>query len=254
MVTASYPSGIIAFTNKQDRIDVVDDDHINQLQSEVVALQTYSGTNPHGDRASIADRMNAMLNPSGYLISSAGVPQPTAPGFFWYDSSADQMKIIKGDGTVKSVGGSLSNVIFSWISSHANGLDYPALVQANTWQGTSADTVSLHQYYYNNNVSTTFTLIFPLIAWEKVAGINTLFAVVNHWSGDTQWSQFSMGVGSSTAVGGTHTGTGAVSGTQVTSLDVSALDIGTMYDIEFRLRRQSTSSRGYMGNVSIFGQ
>ena len=146
-MSAVYPTSLVNFTTKQNKVDVVDASHVNRVQEEIVALQTYIGTNPHGSRPNVAARLNAMLNPSGYLISSAGVPQPTAPGMVWYDTTAGLLKFIKTDATTQSVGGSLSNVIFN-------------SVNCNTSVAISN--------------SSAFATIMGDIRWTKISGVNYL--------------------------------------------------------------------------------
>jgi len=250
MVTASYPTGQISFTTKQDRIDVADDDHINQLQVEVVALQQYVGTNPQGDQSSLGSRFNAMINPSGYLISSAGVPQPTSPGMIWYDTDAGVVKLIQTDGTQQSVGGSLSNVIFqsSWESSSDTGVG----ISYSTGLLSSTGTEGSYRYWNKNSASTTFVEIRDSIQWEKIQGVNTLKAVFNCWSSDAEWVQVSMGIGASTAASATLDQTNPTLQGSV-FLDVSGVSNGTVYDIDFKIRREASPNNAYFAELLVYG-
>src|SRR3990167_7342918 len=108
---AQYPSLLPTFSTKTNEVDEVDARHVNLLQDEIIALSTNIGTTPQGTQSNFMARYNAMHNGSGYLYSTAGDVTPTAPGQFWYDSTAEQMKFIKPDGTRLSIGGGLSNVI-----------------------------------------------------------------------------------------------------------------------------------------------
>src|SRR3990167_5275967 len=100
----TYPASILVKGDVINDVDVYDQNDHNILKGEIIALQTYFGTNPQGDQPNFAARFNAMHNGSGYLITSAGVPQPTGPGFVWADSAAGVLKFIKTDGTPQTVG------------------------------------------------------------------------------------------------------------------------------------------------------
>lgn len=56
---ASYPSSVKTFTTKQDGVDRVAAAHVNDLQAEVVAIETELGTNPSGASADVAARLTA---------------------------------------------------------------------------------------------------------------------------------------------------------------------------------------------------
>jgi len=234
MVTASYPSGVTSFTTKVDKVDVVDDDHINKLQVEVIALQQYIGTNPHGDRTDFVERFNAMHNPSGYLISSAGVPQPTSPGMIWYDTAQALIRLIQNDGTVKNIGGSLSNAIMSY---------YDA---SPTVYATS----------YKNNANTWGSIIRNT-PWTKIAGVNTIrcHAEVAASMATVTTFDFSLGVGATTSV---RAGLSYTSYTYAPSwtLDVSGLDNGTAYNIKLETRnvQSSGSATKYLRAFMIEGE
>jgi predicted transcriptional regulator len=44
---ATYPGSVVPFTTKVNNTDIVDASHVNDLQLEVIAVQTYVGANPH---------------------------------------------------------------------------------------------------------------------------------------------------------------------------------------------------------------
>lgn len=258
-MAAVYPTSLKSFTTKQNKVDLVDAAHINDLQSEVVALQTYVGTNPHGSMPNVAARLNSMLNPSGYLISSAGVPQPTAPGFLWYDTTAGVLKFIKTDSTTQSVGGSLSNLIFCDDSAmlHATTFQtYTTYGLVNVVYGTTPSSIAptdpYQMKYYYLSGSTGFSQIRPLIYFYKISGINTLKCITSLWSSEGKWAKFSVGVSSTTTASGSHTGTKPEA--ETLSLDISGLANGTIYSITFKGQCEDGASSAFLGHTTIWGE
>ena len=67
---ATYPGSIVPFTTKVDNTDIVEASHVNDLQLEVIAIQTIVGVNPQNGTisTSFADTdtsyadLNARLN------------------------------------------------------------------------------------------------------------------------------------------------------------------------------------------------
>jgi hypothetical protein len=62
---AIFPLGIKTFTAKRNLLDDVDASHINDIQSEITAIETVLGENPHTDDTggkwkSLRDRLNSM--------------------------------------------------------------------------------------------------------------------------------------------------------------------------------------------------
>jgi len=108
MVTASYPSGLIAYTTKKDRIDIVDDDHINQLQAEQIALQTYIGTNPHGSATDLTTRLAVMMATNGAFAQGTGYPASPIVGQPFFRTDLDKIYIRNaGDSAWDEIGASV---------------------------------------------------------------------------------------------------------------------------------------------------
>ena len=57
-MTASYPSSVKSFTTKSDLTDLYSASHINDLQAEVVAIETELGTLPKGSYGSVKLRLD----------------------------------------------------------------------------------------------------------------------------------------------------------------------------------------------------
>ena len=55
---AAYPGAIASFTTKQDNVDTIFADHVNDLQDEMVAVQNELGTDPAGAFATVKARLD----------------------------------------------------------------------------------------------------------------------------------------------------------------------------------------------------
>ena len=78
----SYPSSIWAPTSKSDGVDYPQATHINQLQDEVVALETALGVN----------KVNVLLNPSswaGSFYAQDAAPSSPAADDLWYETDTN---------------------------------------------------------------------------------------------------------------------------------------------------------------------
>ena len=242
---ATYPSGFLIKGDVINDVDVYDQNDHNILKGEIIALEQTIGTNPHGHRPNLAARLNAMINPSGYLISSAGVPQPTAPGFLWMDTTADAVKVIRNDNTILTVGGSVSNVLFHWVghtvaSTSALLTNQSSLLNTNPAAGYS---------YFQANGSVTAPFLDGYFL--KISGINTISSKVNVWgsAGGTTTLRVIVGSVSQTVV------TSSVTPTWISTpnLDVSALTNGTYYQILFTLQRTVGGASVFCGGATLFG-
>jgi hypothetical protein len=59
-MAASYPTGLKTFLTKQNFIDDIEASHVNDLQAEVVAIETVLGLLPQGDYASVRARLDSL--------------------------------------------------------------------------------------------------------------------------------------------------------------------------------------------------
>lgn len=80
---ASYPGSIKTFTTKVDRVDVFEAAHVNDLQNEVVAIQTELGTDPAGSATDVKTRLAVSIADSGGIQGGTSFPgSPVANQFF----------------------------------------------------------------------------------------------------------------------------------------------------------------------------
>ena len=78
---AQYPSAVKVFTTKIDLNDVVFAAHINELQDEVVALQTILGTSPQGGSSTVKDRIAAVETGKASSTHTHGAGDITSGSF-----------------------------------------------------------------------------------------------------------------------------------------------------------------------------
>lgn len=251
---ATYPSQILVKADVINEVDVYDQNDHNILKGEIISLQSTIGTNPHGQRPNLAARLNAMLNPSGYLISSAGVPQPTSPGMLWYDTTAGLLKFIKTDNTTQSVGGSLSNVIFNSAIEQTSYSDWAFLSNQPDLNGTVPSGLP-YNYWVNTINEVGWQNVREPIKWAKISGVNTLKANLHWWCDNNggRDAQISFGIGATTSVSGASSAT-TVTNTTL-SIDVSGLNIGTIYEILLKMKASASGgNRGYLSNHLVYGE
>lgn len=73
----AYPGAIDSFTTKVNGVDVPDADHVNDLQTAVVAIETELGTDPAGSAATVSARIAALEGGGGEKVRAV-VIQPQA--------------------------------------------------------------------------------------------------------------------------------------------------------------------------------
>ena len=117
-VVATYPNALVTFTTKTDKIDVVDDDHINKLQVEVVAVETELGTNIKGSAADLKARLAVCLGTDGAIQGSTGLPGSAITGQLFYRTDEDVLYIYDG-AAWDGLNAQLSNAVFSF-SGHSD--------------------------------------------------------------------------------------------------------------------------------------
>jgi hypothetical protein len=253
---AVYPTSLVTFTTKVNHIDVYNDDHINKLQNEVIAMQTYVGTSPQGGFSDFASRVNRFLNGTGVIVNSNAFPADTTPMRLFYRTDSETMFIRKSDNSAwQSIGGSPSNVIFSW-----TGMD-SSTQNANTgfgiFAGTNASATGIlagNLYYLTGQTVGTYTLIRTKIS--KISGISTLKIYTRMYTSGASGACSAILDINAGAVTGTTTKVTGVTPTWLNSanIDVSGLSNGTVYDMLVKISTDADgSSPAYMSSVIIFG-
>lgn len=73
-MAASYPGSIKSFTTKTNYVDLVDASHINDLQDEVVAVETELGTDVAGSATNLKTRLAVSLANDGSVQGGTSFP------------------------------------------------------------------------------------------------------------------------------------------------------------------------------------
>jgi hypothetical protein len=240
-MSAVYPTSIKTYTTKTNHIDVYDADHVNSPQEEIVALQTYVGTNPHGNRNSLSDRMNALSNGSGGFVLTTGIPSETYPGKFWYRTDTESLQNVKSDNTVQTIGGSFSNVLFSYVGPVLN-----ASVHSTSFTNASVNGTSLPKWI-STAANLYGTVVYARI--KKITGVTSLKVDTIAWTGNAaQGSPLIRYTISNLIATATTSSTNPV--LVSTSFDLSGLTNGTTYDFIAELQASGGGGGSFIHSIT----
>jgi len=92
-MASSYPGSLDSFTTKTDKVDLVDDDHINELQNSVVAIETELGTDPAGSVTDVKTRLAKIIADSGAIKQGTSFPGTTEAGLIFFRTDEDKLYI-----------------------------------------------------------------------------------------------------------------------------------------------------------------
>jgi hypothetical protein len=82
-MAASYPSSLKSFTTKTNYVDLVDASHVNDLQDEVVAVETELGTDVAGSATNLKTRLAVSIADTGAVQRGTSFPgSPVADQLF----------------------------------------------------------------------------------------------------------------------------------------------------------------------------
>ena len=251
-MSGTYPNGVVVLPDVVNHVDVYDAENIKALNREVIALQTYVGTSPQGNRGSLSDRISAVLSGSGGYVLTTAIPVETYPGKTWYRTDLDVLQVVKATNAVQTIGNSFSNVLYvaPLVGQTTPGLGFVE----GTLQTVTTGTTPIKFKYFVKSQGTTFGTHHPVLRFRKFTGINTIDFVGRIWCGGGAADQVALQI----AVGG-NTGTSAgiadsTSPTQVTaSVDVSGLNNGTAYDLVISMRKTTNSEECMLGDFIIYG-
>lgn len=73
-MAASYPGSVKSFTTKTNYVDLVDASHVNDLQDEVVAIETELGTDVAGSATNLKTRLAVSLANDGSIQGGSSFP------------------------------------------------------------------------------------------------------------------------------------------------------------------------------------
>ena len=95
-MAAAYPSGVKTFTTKTNKVDLVDADHVNDLQLEVTAIETELGTDVAGSAATLKARLAIGMADSGAVKQGTSYPGSPIIGQLFYRTDTDIVYIYDG--------------------------------------------------------------------------------------------------------------------------------------------------------------
>ena len=95
-MAASYPGSLKSFTNKTNKVDLVDAAHVNDLQNEVVAIETELGVDVAGSATDLVTRLAIMIADSGAVRQGTGFPGSPIEGQLFYRTDEDILYIRDG--------------------------------------------------------------------------------------------------------------------------------------------------------------
>ena len=247
-MSSPYPSGLRTYPDVRNHIDVYDESHINDIHDDVIALQTYVGTNPQGSKADLVARLAVMISTSGVLYVTTGTISPSTPGQLYFRSDSETLFIINSVGSPQAIGASFSNKLFEYagVVNTANEVNASSIISTNpiTYRFLrSIDSASIYATLWTTR-------------WKKLSGVNTITPLIRLWT--------STGPGSTKALCrltvGTITGTAAGSASKTNpewavgnALDVSGLNNGTYYDVVFESGTDNIADYTLYSNLIGFG-
>lgn len=97
-MAAVYPTSLKSFTTKTNKVDLVDAAHVNDLQNEVVAIETELGTDVAGSATDLKTRLAVCIGTDGALSKGTSFPVSPAPidGQMFYRTDEDTLYVYDG--------------------------------------------------------------------------------------------------------------------------------------------------------------
>jgi len=95
-MAADYPGSIKTFTTKTDKVDLVMAAHVNDIQAEVVAIETELGADVAGSATDLVTRLAISLADSGALAQGTSMPGTPVIGQPFYRTDEDIFYIYDG--------------------------------------------------------------------------------------------------------------------------------------------------------------
>lgn len=245
-MSAVFPTSLISFTTKEDKIDIVYADHVNKLQDEVVAVETELGLNVAGSLTNLVDRLALLQDTDGSFAKGSALPTNPIDGQGFYKSDENVLYIYNG-ASWDAQGQSLSNCVFSAsLFGLTAGTSYAGIISATSYLPTYVQNATKTKYWWaaGQSLSVQEVLLFK---YQKLSGQTTISCYGLMWIGSAGQSctaHFDIGGQTATAVT-TATFPTWASG----DVDVSGLDVGTYYDINIKLQTSDTNSYASLGSV-----
>jgi hypothetical protein len=257
-MAASYPDSLKLFQTKTDKVDLVDDDHINDVQNEIVAIETELGTDVAGSETDLKTRLAVSIANDGAVAKDTSFPGSTVAGQLFFRTDEDKLyyRNAADDAWTQVLDDALSNLVFHF----SNGTDYNKYWDDN--YGLFTNTSSLTPDETDDGFGRSFWGVqsteYKTVLrskFKKIAGISTITVYCRIWndsqlSGDYAKCQVDVG-GQTGSVNGTD-GTKSPEWKNFT-VDVSSLSDGTVYDVQIQLHNNDVDKWTYLDSIIAFG-
>lgn len=223
---AVYPTNVVTFTTKVNHVDVVNDDDVNKLQNEVIAMQTYFGTNPQGSKSDLTTRLAQLMATNGAIAQGVAFPTNPVEGQLFWRVDLTTMYVY-GLGSWNSQGQSLSNAAFSFCgSSNFTNKFMPA------WISTSNGVYSTYVYSRFKKISGVSSIKIDAVMWKSNPASGSPIARYT--------------INTLVATGTVSSTTPAITST---SIDVTSLVNGTTYDFVIEFQESGGSQGVFLNSV-----
>jgi hypothetical protein len=235
-----YPTNIVTLPTWQDEIDVVAASIVNTFRDEVIALQTYVGTNPHGNTTSLNERVTVCIGTDGALRKGSAFPTNPKDGQTFWKTSEPAFYVyssLTGTWQAPTV---LSNLAFEYHGIYSTSCE----VESSSLVATGPMT---YRYLANPSASAFTTMWTGKL--KKIAGMTNVSVKSRIWLRTGAGSaNIHIGIGSAF---GTATGSaGSTNPEEVTvSVDISGLSNGTFYDVVAQTKDTASGSISYIGSL-----
>lgn len=247
----SYDSGIVTFTTKTDKVDLVAAAHINAVQAELVIIETILGTGIKGDRADLKTRLNNALDADGSILSGSSFPSPALPSQGFYRTDLDVFYVRNAANSIWNAQGvSLSNVLFQYVGyvDVTVGDRFGEMTNASLTPGAGNGL-----YRFLAELGNSSFIAVKGFKFVKTSGINTVTVWCRIWTtSGSHTASFKLAIGS---VSGTVNGTAHTSTPEWKSftIDVSSLINGTTYDVTASMYESENNGTVFCSDIIGFG-
>lgn len=222
---AVYPTSLVTFTTKVNHVDVYDDDHINKIQNEVIALQTYVGTNPHGNSSNLTTRLGVLLATNGAFAQGVAFPTGLVDGQVFYRTDLNGLYVYNGS-SWDLQGGSIGNCLYNL----AGLTNTQAQVVISADIAGSNVTPGSGNYMYRRQNGTSYATMWTT-KWVKIPGVSTVTNMAEIWSITSGTAKYRVSIGNIVGSDGTSTNNSTFPEWITTVNNVSGLTNGTAYDV-----------------------
>lgn len=147
-----YPTNIDTFATWQDDVDIIIASNVNDVQDQIVVIESTLGTNPQGSTQSVKSRLSVSVNDDGTLKNNSVGQNQIA------DSSITTTKLAVG--TSLTIMSSLSDKGYS-------GIKFNAIVGENVISGNVLYIKNDGKYWKSNAID---VLTIPCVVLSMVNG------------------------------------------------------------------------------------